>query len=114
MVVFPCCKINLGLNVVERRTDGYHNLETVFYPIPLHDNLEVITAKNASQPYLLHNTGLSVDGVDENNLVVKVYNLLREDYKQIPPVEIWLHKRIPSGAGLGRGGPAQPETLKKE
>lgn len=103
MVVFPCCKINLGLNVVERRTDGYHNLETVFYPIPLHDNLEVITAKNASQPYLLHNTGLSVDGADENNLVVKVYNLLREDYKQIPPVEIWLHKRIPSGAGLGGG-----------
>lgn len=103
MVVFPCCKINLGLNVVERRTDGYHNLETVFYPIPLHDNLEVITVKHASQPYLLHKTGLHVEGADENNLVVKVYNLLREDYEQIPPVEIWLHKRIPSGAGLGGG-----------
>ena len=52
MVVFPCCKINLGLNVVERRSDGYHNIETVFYPIPLHDNLEVLSAKNATQPYL--------------------------------------------------------------
>lgn len=103
MVVFPCCKINLGLNVVERRSDGYHNLETVFYPIPLHDNLEVTTAKHASQPYLLHKTGLHVEGDDENNLVVKVFNLLREDFKQIPPVEIWLHKRIPSGAGLGGG-----------
>ena len=57
MVVFPCCKINLGLNVVERRCDGYHNIETVFYPIPLHDNLEVLSAKNASQPYLFHQTG---------------------------------------------------------
>lgn len=103
MVVFPCCKINLGLNVVERRSDGYHNIETIFYPIPLHDNLEVVTAQNASQPYLLHQTGLTLDGDPDNNLVVKVYNLLREDYKQLPPIEIWLHKRIPSGAGLGGG-----------
>lgn len=104
MVVFPCCKINLGLNIVERRPDGYHNIETVFYPIPLHDNLEVESVKNASQPYLLHLSGLHLDSEDaDNNLVVKVFNSLRSDYPQIPPVEIWLHKRIPSGAGLGGG-----------
>ena len=100
MVVFPCCKINLGLNVISRRPDGYHNLETVFYPIPLHDNLEVVEATNATAPYYLHETGIHIE---DNNLVVRVLNQLRETYSQIPPVEIWLHKRIPSGAGLGGG-----------
>lgn len=89
--------------MIERRPDGYHNIETVFYPIPLHDNLEVLTARNATQPYLLHKSGLDIEGRDEQNLVVRVLELLREDYQQIPPVEIWLHKRIPSGAGLGGG-----------
>lgn len=103
MVVYPCCKINLGLNVVERRPDGYHNLETVFYPIPLHDNLEVVTAPKATTPYLLHQTGIRLEGNMEHNLVVRVLEQLRETYPQIPPVEIWLHKRIPAGAGLGGG-----------
>ncbi len=103
MLVYPCCKINLGLNIVERRSDGYHNIETVFYPIPLHDNLEVTVAKNASSPYLFHQTGFELGGTDEHNLVIRVLNLLRADYPKIPPVEIWLHKRIPSGAGLGGG-----------
>lgn len=103
MVVFPCCKINLGLNVISRRPDGYHNLETVFYPIPLHDNLEVVEATNATAPYYLHETGIHIEGEPENNLVVRVLNQLRETYSEIPPVEIWLHKRIPSGAGLGGG-----------
>lgn len=103
MVVFPCCKINLGLNIVSRRPDGYHNLETVFYPIPLHDNLEVIDASGTSLPYILHKTGLEIEGAPESNLVVRVLQSLRETYHNIPPVEIWLHKRIPSGAGLGGG-----------
>lgn len=103
MLVFPCCKINLGLNVVSKRPDGYHNLETVFYPIPLTDNLEVIEAPNLSTPYVLHQTGNHIEGDPDNNLVVRVLNQLRETYPQIPPVEIWLHKRIPSGAGLGGG-----------
>lgn len=102
MVVFPCCKINLGLNVVSRRPDGYHNLETVFYPIPLHDNLEVVTL-GAGCSDILHSTGIHIDGAPETNLVMRVLNQLRETYPQIPPVEIWLHKRIPSGAGLGGG-----------
>lgn len=103
MVVFPCCKINLGLNITERRPDGYHNVETVLYPLPLHDNLEVCSANNATHPYLFHQTGFELEGTPDNNLVIRVLNQLRKDYKQIPPVEIWLHKRIPSGAGLGGG-----------
>lgn len=103
MVVFPCCKINLGLNVVERRPDGYHNLETVFYPVPLNDNLEVLTASHLTSTYLLHETGIRLEGSGDNNLVVRVLETLRETYPQIPPVEIWLHKRIPAGAGLGGG-----------
>lgn len=103
MVTFPCAKINLGLNIVARRNDGYHNIETVFYPIPLHDNLEVVSAPNATQPCLLHETGLQLDSSPQSNLVVKVYQLLKEDYAQLPPIEVWLHKRIPSGAGLGGG-----------
>lgn len=103
MLVFPCCKINLGLNVVSRRPDGYHNLETVFYPIPLHDNLEVVDLPNATASYLLHETGLHIEGTPESNLVIRVLEQLRDTYPQIPPVEIWLHKRIPSGAGLGGG-----------
>ena len=72
-------------------------------PYHLHDNLEVLSAKNATQPYLFHQTGYELEGTPDNNLVIRVLNQLREDYKQIPPLEIWLHKRIPSGAGLGGG-----------
>lgn len=103
MIVYPCSKINLGLNITERRTDGYHNIETVFYPIPLHDNLEVISARNATQPYLLHQTGPYDSVQPAQNLIIRVYEQLRADYPQIPPVEIWLHKRIPTGGGLGGG-----------
>ncbi len=65
--------------------------------------LRCLSAKNASQPYLFHQTGFELEGTPDNNLVIRVLNQLREDYKQIPPLEIWLHKRIPSGAGLGGG-----------
>lgn len=65
--------------------------------------MEVVSAPNATQPCLLHETGIQLDGMPENNLVVKVYHQLREDYAHIPPIEVWLHKRIPSGAGLGGG-----------
>lgn len=89
--------------MVSKRPDGYHNLETVFYPIPLHDNLEVVEMKNSNSPYQLHETGIHIEGAPETNLVVRVLEQLRETYPHIPPVEIWLHKRIPSGAGLGGG-----------
>ena len=86
MVVFPCCKINLGLNVVAHRSDGYHDIETLFYPIPLNDNLEVVTAPRLTASYLLHETGIPLNGSGQHNLVVRVLETLRETYPQIPPV----------------------------
>lgn len=102
MIVFPCCKINLGLNVTERRPDGYHNLETIFYPIPLTDALEVVPLKEADAPYRLAQYGNAIEGPMEKNLVVKAYLMLKADYA-LPPVDIHLYKHIPSGAGLGGG-----------
>ena len=103
MLTFPCCKINLGLNVTERRPDGYHNLETVFYPIPLNDALEVVPLAQPSEvPYRLSQYGTVIEGPAEKNLVVRAYLMLAADF-QLPPVDIYLYKHIPSGAGLGGG-----------
>ena len=105
MIVFPCAKINLGLNIVSKREDGYHNLETVFYPIPLYDALEnkYMDEKFPSQVACdLKVTGNAVECDEQNNLVVKAYNLLAEDYK-LPRVHAHLYKHIPSQAGLGGG-----------
>ncbi|HAX97092.1 MAG TPA: 4-(cytidine 5'-diphospho)-2-C-methyl-D-erythritol kinase, partial [Prolixibacteraceae bacterium] len=98
MVVFPNSKINLGLNVVERRADGYHNLETVFFPVSLPDVLEVLPATKTQ----LEISGIHVEGRLETNLVYRAWELLKEDFG-IPPVQIFLHKVIPMGAGLGGG-----------
>ena len=105
MVVFPCAKINLGLNIVGVRTNGYHDLETVFYPIPLTDALEI---KHMDKDFPsdvncdLKITGNSIDCDEADNLVVKAYNLLASDY-DLPRVHAHLFKRIPSQAGLGGG-----------
>jgi len=101
MVVFPNAKINLGLNVVERRPDGYHNIETVFYPIGLSDILEVEPSETCTD-YSFSSSGIAIDGDPEDNLIVKAYHLLRSGY-QFPPVDISLIKQIPFGAGLGGG-----------
>ena len=102
MITFPNAKINLGLNIVEKRPDGYHNLETIFYPINLQDALEVNRMENSQEPYKLHISGTPIEGAPEENLVVKAYNLLREKY-ELAPVDIHLYKHIPMGAGLGGG-----------
>ena len=105
MTIFPCAKINLGLNIVSKRSDGYHNLETVFYPIPLHDTLEVHTIDNefpTSFNYNLKVTGTSFNGDEQDNLVVKAYKLLANDL-QLPRLHIHLHKEIPTQAGMGGG-----------
>lgn len=102
MITFPNAKINLGLNIVEKRTDGYHNIETVFYPINLQDALEVNRLENADGPYRLRVKGNPLDGRPEDNLVVKAYLLLRDKY-HLPSVDIHLFKHIPTGAGLGGG-----------
>ena len=105
MITFPCAKINLGLNIVSKREDGYHNLETVFYPIPLCDALEIkyMDEKFPSDlPCDLKVTGATVDCPEADNLVVRAYQLLAADF-QLPRVHAHLVKRIPSQAGLGGG-----------
>jgi 4-diphosphocytidyl-2-C-methyl-D-erythritol kinase len=98
MICFPNAKINLGLNVVGKRPDGYHNIETVFYPIPVRDALEVVEADTFS----FLQTGIPVDAPVAENLVVKAMNLLKA-YYPLPPLEVHLQKVIPFGAGLGGG-----------
>ncbi len=105
MIVFPCAKINLGLNIVSKREDGYHNLETVFYPIPLYDVLEIkyMDEKFPSDTACdLKVTGNVVDCDEQKNLVVKAYHILAADY-QLPRIHTHLYKHIPSQAGLGGG-----------
>lgn len=113
MVLFPNCKINLGLNIVRKRADGYHDLETVLYPVGWRDALEVISDHNAANNGIrFTNSGLAIEGDSRNNLCVKAYRLLQNDFPQLPPVQIHLHKTIPMGAGLGGGSADGAFTLK--
>ncbi|MGE4308479.1 4-(cytidine 5'-diphospho)-2-C-methyl-D-erythritol kinase [Bacteroides sp.] len=102
MITFPNSKINIGLNIVEKRVDGYHNLETVFYPIPLQDALEIVPAPAQENGFRFTASGVDIEGDPDTNLVVKAYKLLSAAY-QLPPIDIYLHKNIPTGAGLGGG-----------
>lgn len=102
MITYPNAKINLGLNITEKRPDGYHNLETIFYPIPLQDAIEINTHKS-DKPYTLHIKGINIEGETDNNLVVKAYKMLKDDFPTLPPIDIHMFKHIPTGAGLGGG-----------
>ncbi|MFA6086009.1 4-(cytidine 5'-diphospho)-2-C-methyl-D-erythritol kinase [Mucilaginibacter sp.] len=98
MIVFPNAKINIGLNIINRRPDGYHDLETVFYPVKINDVLEVIEAPELS----FESSGMDIPGNLDDNLCIKGYHLLKKDF-DLPAVKIHLHKNIPIGAGLGGG-----------
>lgn len=102
MVTFPNCKINLGLHILRKREDGFHDLETVFYPIPLTDALEVIHEPNIQKQINFSSSGKAINGKEEDNICIKAYQLLKKDF-DLPPVKIHLHKTIPVGAGLGGG-----------
>lgn len=108
MITFPNAKINLGLDVVEKRPDGYHNLETVFYPIPLHDILE-ITKSEDEFSFTMYNA--QFEGNNNDNLVVKAYNILAEEH-DMPKVNMSLYKNIPTGAGMGGGSADAAFALK--
>lgn len=106
MIVFPKAKINLGLNVIERRTDGYHNLETVFFEVPLEDALEVTPMDDGFPSEMncdLKVTGISIEGDERRNLVVKAYEMLKAKRPELPRVHAHLYKGIPSQAGMGGG-----------
>ncbi|NOQ74411.1 MAG: 4-(cytidine 5'-diphospho)-2-C-methyl-D-erythritol kinase [Crocinitomix sp.] len=106
MVIFPGCKINIGLNITGKRPDGYHKIESIFYPLELSDILEIVPNKNFS----INITGLSIKGDPEDNLIFKAYSLLKVKYN-LPPVKIHLHKVVPMGAGLGGGSADGAATL---
>ena len=101
MIRFPNAKINLGLAVTERRPDGYHNLQTVFYPVQVCDALEVV--RRAEPGITLHESGLAVGTASADNLVCRAYRLLAEEVGGLPGVDAYLNKQIPFGAGLGGG-----------
>lgn len=111
MVLFPNCKINLGLHILRKRSDGFHDLETVFYPIPLQDAVEVIQHPHPITDVEFSASGLKVDGNVSDNICVKAYHLLKKDFPQLPAVKMHLHKTIPMGAGLGGGSADGAFTL---
>jgi 4-diphosphocytidyl-2-C-methyl-D-erythritol kinase len=106
MITFPNAKINLGLNVVEKRPDGYHNLETVFYPVPITDALEIVEMDRQFPSDVdcdLKVTNLEIEGDEQRNLVVRAYRLLKQDFPDLPRVHAHLYKGIPTQAGMGGG-----------
>lgn len=111
MVIFPRAKINLGLRVIEKRSDGYHDIETVFYTVGLSDALEIVVAPEGSDNDFLEVTGLLTGGDPEDNLVTRAVRLVRHDY-DIPFLRIHLHKMIPPGAGLGGGSSDAASAIK--
>lgn len=101
MQKYPNAKINIGLNITEKRPDGYHNIETIFYPIGLCDILDVEISETCTD-YGFSSSGIQINGDPEDNLIIKAYRLLQNDF-ELPPVDISLIKQIPFGAGLGGG-----------
>src|SRR6187551_3311791 len=111
MLVFPNCKINLGLIITGKREDGYHDIQTVFYPVPLNDALEIIhSPEHLAAPSFTH-SGISIDGNAADNLCIKAWQLLKRDFPDLPAAKIHLHKAIPIGAGLGGGSADAAFTL---
>ena len=109
MIRFPHCKINLGLHILEKLPDGYHRIETLFYPVPLTDILEIVPS--ASGQTTLTVTGIELPGKAEENICFKAWQLLHQDFN-IPCVDIYLHKLISTGAGLGGGSSDAAMTLR--
>jgi 4-diphosphocytidyl-2-C-methyl-D-erythritol kinase len=106
MITFPVAKINLGLNVVEKRSDGYHNLQTVFYPVPIMDALEIVPMSEGFPSDVdcdLKVTNITIEGDEQRNLVVRAYQLLKADFPNMPRVHAHLWKGIPTQAGMGGG-----------
>lgn len=108
MLAFPNCKINLGLNITGKREDGFHDIETVFFPVPVYDVLEIITADD--QVTRFNNTGIQA-GDPESNLCLKAYYLVKKNFPGLPQIQMHLHKEILIGAGLGGGSADAAFTL---
>ena len=114
MVLFPNCKINIGLNIISKRADAYHNIETVFYPLNWYDAVEIIPLSDnnalSASPHFTQ-SGLSIPGKEADNICLKAYQILKKDFPGIPAVNMHLHKTIPAGAGMGGGSANGAFTL---
>src|SRR5690606_13445881 len=104
MISFPIAKINLGLAILGKRPDGYHDISSIFYPLPLKDVLEIIPGEETQKKDVdISYSGLHIDTGEAENLCQKVYHLLKKDFATLPKIKMHLHKVIPMGAGLGGG-----------
>ena len=111
MVIFPNAKINIGLNIIGKRSDGFHDIETVFYPVQIKDALEIIPSENEIEPEIIFtSSGNDINVNNEDNLCVKAFHLIKKDFPQILSVKMHLHKHIPVGAGMG-GGSADASSV---
>ncbi|HNS11277.1 MAG TPA: 4-(cytidine 5'-diphospho)-2-C-methyl-D-erythritol kinase [Bacteroidia bacterium] len=110
MIAFPVCKINIGLDIISKRSDGYHSIETIFHPVQWTDVLEIIPNESSRQSAEFKSSGLRLFGPKEKNLCIRAYELLSEKY-DLPSVKIYLHKILPIGAGLGGGSSDATSTL---
>ncbi|MBK9401549.1 MAG: 4-(cytidine 5'-diphospho)-2-C-methyl-D-erythritol kinase [Bacteroidetes bacterium] len=109
MLVFPPVKVNLGLSIIEKRKDGYHSIESVFFPVPWTDALEVVITDH--QNITFNSTGLPIPGDQANNLIIRAFNLLAKEHR-LPGLNFHLHKILPMGAGLGGGSSNGAYALK--
>jgi 4-diphosphocytidyl-2-C-methyl-D-erythritol kinase len=110
MIIFPNGKINLGLHILEKKATGYHDIETVFYPVDFSDALEILPSASSEEIQFTY-SGLRLSGPTSSNLCVKAYHLVKEIYPKLPSVKMHLHKTIPMGAGLGGGSSDGTSTL---
>ena len=111
MLFFPNCKINLGLKITGKRADGYHNIETVFFPVQLKDAIEIIDNTTSLKTVEFSQSGIALDGLQNDNLCIKAWELLKNDFPTLASIKLHLHKAIPSGAGLGGGSADGSFTL---
>jgi 4-diphosphocytidyl-2-C-methyl-D-erythritol kinase len=112
VIVFPNCKLNLGLHIVSKRDDGFHNLETVFFPFNFKDALEIIKSPDNEPDFSFTSSGLSISGEKKDNLCYKAYALVKNNHPHIPAIQMHLHKTIPMGAGMGGGSADAAFTIK--
>lgn len=114
MIVFPNCKINLGLNILRKRSDGYHDIETIFFPVFLTDILEINEYREPEKTSFIpfNSSGIPIRGESSSNLCMKAYKMLKKDFPKLPHIQMHLHKVIPSGAGLGGGSSDAAFALK--
>ena len=110
MITFPHAKINLGLYIVKERDDGFHDIETIFYPVQWCDVMEIIPDENAKEPVHYKGSGIKVYSKEKQNLCTRSYHLLAEKHS-LPPVKMHLHKILPIGAGLGGGSSDASSSL---